>query len=220
MLAHTSGRIFPPTRNYASILNPREYFPPFCLPVLVHHNSNHPSSPYHHMQAHTMVEAYHLTRGQDRILNPRKLTENQTEVSYPTRSQISIWIPEPDQRPYIHTRNSVTNSGRNFLLDQIPSRPLEVQPSTLAETLYSIKDHKIQKIREEREHSPNKDYLEIGTWTYSHSKSRSLNVSVRTQTTEAKGTCHYSDISLQQAMNTATQWKHEKMILKSALWWW
>lgn len=113
-------------------------------------------------------------------------------------------------------RNLVTNSGRNLLMDQTPSRPLEVQPSTLAETLYSTKDHKIQKIREEREHSPNKDYLEIGNWTYNHSKSRSLNVSVRTQTTEAKVTCHYSDISLQQAMNTP-QWKQEKMILKSTL---
>lgn len=90
---------------------------------------------------------------------------------------------------------SAPNLCRNSLMDQRQAGFSEVQHPMWSETLYSTTAHGMQKTIEdietkEKNRQPRKKNTEFGTKIYNHFKYRSLNLSVRTQTT-ALALCHY-----------------------------
>lgn len=84
-----------------------------------------------------------------------QLTENQSNASYPTRSQARILNPRRSlarsENTYITRSPSSNLCKKKSLLDKWPSRSAQIQSPILVETLYSTRGHGNQKARKETE---------------------------------------------------------------------
>lgn len=171
---------------------------------------------------------YHI-RSQTHILNPSH------QVSSLKNMQILLFHEKPGQHPepqrapgkitcQVHHQNFSSQFGQQSSGEPEAIQAFRSSVPNLSRSLFSTTDHSSFKTKEETEAKeenthPTKTNPEIDTYTYNHSKSRYLNISVGTQSTTTRVIWHHKNllVLLQKTLNIQIQLKYEKIVLKQTL---